>query len=213
MKYWVMGGAFVALCVWMILAAGGPRGGDGLYSIHNAVQYNEGLATVRELTEGPIVAFNAGQSLGPEETQALEEGREVAKRLTAYEPRAFGPAFLLANIEQALGDAEEAGRNYHQALLLIPKNTGDPSLRQTEAHIRFNLGRHYFNRNEFLKAEQYADEALVLQHNSSLYHTSAAQIKMRLQKRADARRLVEHALEIDPEDAVAKELAERLDGG
>ena len=213
MKYWALGAAFVGVCVWMVLAADRPQGAEGLYSIRSVVHYNEDLVRLHDLTEGPTTAYSAGRALSGEQTQALEEGREVARRLTAYEPRAFGPAFLLANIEQALGNADEAGRNYHQALLLIPKSTGDQSLRQTEAHIRFNLGQHYYNRNEFPRAELYADSAIELQHNSSLYHTAAARIKMRLNKRAEARELVEHALEIDPEDSVAKELAERLDGG
>ena len=212
MKYWALGGAFAAVCVWMVLAAGGPKGGEGLYSIQSAVQYNQGLATVRELTEGPILAHNAGRALSVEQTEALEEGREVARRLTAYQPREFGPAFLLANIEQALGNADEAGRNYHQALLLIPKNTGDKNLRQTEAHIQFKLGQHYYNRDEFARAEVHADFALALEHNSSLYHIAAASIKMRLDKPAEARQLVEHALEINPDDSEAKELAKRLDG-
>ncbi|MCH7945532.1 MAG: hypothetical protein IIC73_05890 [Armatimonadetes bacterium] len=212
-RYGALGAAIAAVCVWMVLAAGRRQGDEGLYSIQNPAQYNAGLTTVRELTGGPIRAHDAGRALSGEQTMALEEAREVARRLTAYEPRAFGPAFLLANIEQALGNADEAGRNYHQALLLIPKDTGDQNLRQTEAHIQFKLGQHYYNRNEFSKAEMYADAALALQHNSSLYHTAAARIKMRLDKRAEARRLVEHALEIDPEDAAAKELSERLDGG
>ena len=213
MKYWVLGAAFVGVCVWMVFAAGRPQGSERLYSIWSAAHYNQDLARLHDLTEGPTAAYSAGRTLSGEQAQALEEGREVARRRTAYEPRACGPAFLLANIEQALGNADEAGRNYHQALLLIPKSTGDQNLRQTEAHIRFNLGWHYYNRNEFSKAELYADSAVELQHNSSLYHTAAARIKMRLNKRADARELVEHALEIDPEDAAAKELAERLDGG
>ena len=213
MKHWALGAAFVAVFVWMFLAAGRPAGDEGLYSIFNPIQYSEGFATVRDLTEGPILAHDAGTVLSGEQTLALEEGREVARRLTAYEPRAFGPAFLLANIEQALGNADEAGRNYHQALLLIPKDTGDQNLRQTEANIRFNLGQHYYNRNEFLKAEVYTDRALALHHDSSMYHAAAARIKMRLLKAADARRLVEHALEIDPEDAAVQELAARLDGG
>jgi len=210
MKLWVLGAAFVAVCVWMFFAAGRPGPGDGLHSILTASEYNERLAKVRELTQGPILSYNAGNALSGDETVALEEGREIARRLAAFDPLAFGPPFLLANIEQALGNSEEAGRNYQQALLQIEKNSGNPDMRETEANIRFNLGQHFYNKDEFEKAEKFSDSALALHHNSAVYHTAAASIKIRLNKLGEAREMVRHALEIDPNDAVAQQLADRL---
>jgi tetratricopeptide (TPR) repeat protein len=210
LKYWPFVLAFVAVAVWMMIAGRTPTGDEGLYTILTDEQYEQTLARVRELTKGPLIAYDSGQKLTNKQLDDLREGRTLVRRLIAYQPRNFPPYVIMGKTQRALGEMDEAVRNYEQALLLMPEDSTDPDVLWTAADVRYDLGVHYYNTSDYATAEGYAEDAVARAPTNAAYMASLGAIKSQLGKLDEARYWTSEALKYDPNDLVATALDEEL---
>lgn len=206
MKHWPLIVVFIAVAAWMAFSGRTPTGDEGLFSITDGQQFNDVLLQVRELSQEPILTFDAGGKLTADQVDHLKEGKNLIRKLIAFAPTNFAPYVMLAKTQRALGETEEATRNYLQALELIPKDSKDPDVVLTGAEVKYDLSTYYYERNEYEKAETLADEAIGTMPTNARYLSGAATIKSQLGKPNEARRLVDMALQYDPNDATARNL-------
>ncbi|HXH61026.1 MAG TPA: tetratricopeptide repeat protein [Fimbriimonadaceae bacterium] len=206
MKLWLPVGLFVAVAAWMVFAAHSPSDKQGLYTIQNDVQFNEVLGKVRDLIQQPIVNFDSGVKLTDQQVKDLKEGETLIKQMVAYAPANFGPYVMLAKTQRALGEMDQALRNYQQALDMAPKDSNEPSVVITIAEVKFDLGSYYYERSEYDKADKLVDEAIGAVPDNAKYLSTSAAIKSQIGKPNEARTLVDRALKLNPNDATAKSL-------
>lgn len=210
MKYWPVLLVFAAVAGWMVYASGPASLDAGKYSILNDDQYKEVLAKVQELTTKPLVTFDEGTKLSEGQLDDLRQGVELTKKLIAFQPRQFGPYFVLAKAQKALGNVDEAIRNCEQALLLVPKNSKDPEVLSVAAEIEHVVSIYYYEKGLYNQAEVHADRAVQELTTNPDYLAGAAAIKAQLGKLDDARLYVSTALAIDPNNPTALDLDQAL---
>ncbi len=201
---------FIGLAAWMIVAGRQPTGEEDRYKILTGEQFDAALAKVRDLTQDPILKFDEGRKLTEKQVDDLKEGAKKIQQLIAFEPTNFVPYVMLAKSQRALGQAEEAARNYQQALLLLPKEIKDQDTLWTAAEVNYDLGTHYYENGEYKKAEQYALEAVQMINTHPKYLVGLAAIQAQLGKFKDARTLLDSAMQIDPDNEFSKSLDAEL---
>jgi tetratricopeptide (TPR) repeat protein len=210
MKYLPALVLFIGLATWMIVAGRKPSGDEDTFKILTAEQFDAALSKVRDLTQDPILTFDEGKKLTSSQLDDLREGTEKIKQLIAFEPTNFGPYVMMAKSQRALGRAEEAVRNYKQALLLLPKEIKDQETLWTAAEVNYDLGTHYYELGDFRKAEEYALEAVLLINTHPKYLVGLAAIQAQLGKLKDSRALLDSAMQIDPDNEFSKSLDAEL---
>lgn len=206
MKYWPLLLVFAAIGAWMYFAAGAPSPDKGLFSILDDDQYRQVMAKVQELTTQPLVDVEEGRKLTETQRKNLERGVQLTKQLIAFQPREFGPYFVLAKAQKALGAVDNAIRNCEQALLLVPKNSDSPEVQSVAAQIEHTVAIYYYEKGLYQQAEAHADNAVKAFVTNPDFLAGAAAIKAQLGKLDDARLYVDTALAIDPNNLTAKDL-------
>jgi len=201
---------FIGLATWMIVAGRQRTGEEDRYKILTGEQFDAALVKVRELTQDPILKFDEGRKLTSKQVDDLKEGTKKIQQLIAFEPTNFVPYVMLAKSQRALGQAEEAARNYQQALLLLPKEIKDQDTLWTVAEVNYDLGTHYYETGDYKKAEQYALEAVQMINTHPKYLVGLAAIQAQLGKFKDARTLLDTAMRMDPENQFSKSLDAEL---
>jgi tetratricopeptide (TPR) repeat protein len=209
-KVWIPLALFAALAAWMFLAARTPTGDEDLFAILSPEQYNETLKKVQELTFDPIVASDQGKKLGKEQVENLRKGSEMIRQMIAFEPTNFGPYAMMAKTKRALGEMDEAVRNYKQALLLIPKEITDEETLWTAAEVHHDLATFYYDKGDDKNAEEHAIQAVMLINDNPKYLIALAAVQAQLGKVKDARSNLDVALGLDPENPVGKTLDAEL---
>ncbi len=210
MKFWPALVLFAALVGWMLIAGRQPTGDEDVYKIISLDQYNAALATVRDLTQDPILKFDEGKQLTKDQLDNLKVGAKKIRQMIAFEPTNFGPYVMMAKSQRALGNAEEAVRNYKQALLLLPKEMTDEETLWTAAEVNYDLGLYYYENGEDKKAEPYALQAVQLVNTHPKYLVGLAAVQAQLGKLKEARILLDTAMKIDPNNTFSKSLDEEL---
>ena len=190
----------------MITAGRTPTGEEDLYSILSDAEYNQALKQVQELTQLPITMYDEGSKLSAGQIEDLRKGIELTKKLIAFQPTQFGPYFVMAKAQKALGNVDEAIRNGEQALLLVPMDAQDLETQSVVAEIAHVVSVYYYDTGKYERAEQLSDQAVQLFTTNPDYLAGAAAIKSQLGKLDDARLYVDTALAIDPKNPTALEL-------
>ncbi len=201
---------FVGLAAWMLYAGRKPTGEEGVYQIVTLEQYDVALAKVRDLTQDPILKFDEGKKLTQHQVEDLKVGTKKIRQMIAFQPTNFGPYVMMAKSQRALGQAEEAVRNYKQALLLLPQEIKDQETLWTAAEVNYDLGTHYYEHGDFKQAEKYALEAVQMVNTHPKYLVGLAAIQAQLGKLKDARLLLDTAMLMDPDNKFSKSLDAEL---
>lgn len=210
MKYWPALLLFVVLAAWMFFAARTPTGEEDRFEILTLEQYQASLAKVRDLTQQPIIDFDAGKYLSKAQLDQLKEGSETIKKMIAFDPTNFGPYVMMAKSQRALGNAQEAVRNYKQALLLVPKEIKDQDTLWAAAEAHHDLAAYYYEEGDDKKAEEHAMQALMLVNQNPKYLITFAAIEAQLGKLKEARANLDAALKMDPQNPMGLELDAEL---
>jgi tetratricopeptide (TPR) repeat protein len=187
-----------------------PTGEEDLYSILGDDEYNQVLALVQDLTQGPITQVDSGLKLNPQQVEDLQRGIDLTKQLIAYQPTQFGPYFVMAKSQYALGNIDEAIRNGEQALLLIPTEDPGQEVLSVHAELAHTLATYYYDKGSYKRAEELADTAVQIHTTNPDYLATAGAIKAQLGLQADAREYANLALALDPKNVNAIELDKAL---
>jgi tetratricopeptide (TPR) repeat protein len=210
MKYWPAIVLFLGLAGWMFFSARTPTGEEGLFRILNPEQYNATLEQVKDLTFDPIIEADQGRKPTKMQVENLKAGSEKIKQLIAFDPTNFGPYAMMAKTQRALGNMDEAVRNYKQALALIPESITDQETLWTAAEVHHDLATFYYEKGDDKSAEEHAIAAVMLVNENPKYLIGLAAVQSQLGQLKEARANLDIALRLDPTNPVGKELDAEL---
>lgn len=163
----------------------------------DANEYQAALERVQTLTKGPFEAMHEGQPISEREKEGLKEANKLIDGLIAYNPDSYAPYILRGLTKRSLGDKEGAVLAYEQGIALSPK---EPNEIESAAvgRIYDELGTLYFEEQDFVKAETYADKATQLVPLDPSILTNTASVKIQLKKTEEAKVLLASALRLVP---------------
>jgi tetratricopeptide (TPR) repeat protein len=209
-RYWPL--VFVGvLAVALLLSNGTARLPNGDEAIISAAQYDQVAKEVRELTLESIEKTEKGENLSENELSHLRKASRLIDRMNKFEPTLSTNHFLQGKIHLLLNEPTLAEDEFKQCVLLAPGNasarpTDAQAIQATAAEAHYQLSQLLLARNHKDLAFQAANEAVKIVPQSSNYWTARASALNELRKAAEAKKDLQTALKLDPNNARAKSL-------
>jgi tetratricopeptide (TPR) repeat protein len=182
---------------------------EGVPLISNVSQYNDTLRRAVDLSKGPLEAYDLGDELTAGQLNDLREAARLYDGVDLFWPTKFAPYLPAGKIYYILGDQELAQERLQQCIENAPLEQ-DPSVRGVvnatvyEAHYSLSLVK--FALGDYKAAYAEANIAASGVPNSANYLAARASAAVQLKKVAEARKDVEQALKLDPNNKKSLQL-------
>lgn len=190
---------------------------EDLPPITNVNDANQALNKLEQLTVGPFEKLRKREPLTAAETIDLELADKVVTRVVEYDPVNPGYASIQAKTKMALGQWDEAEKILSNALINQPSVLDDVTA-TIYADLHADLSRVYFEKQEYLAANDEIHKARTVFPLDPWYMTDQASILIEIANREvsqvlydKAKELCQKALEYDPGHTHAKELLKFLE--
>lgn len=193
----------------VLVGACGPSSAPGNL-IRDNEQYISTLSQVADLTRGPFAAVHDGHPVSESERRDLLKAEKMIDALIAYKPDNYGPYILKGLTMRALDRPKEAERAYKQGLLYTPETLRTED-KIAVSQVHDEIATLYFEQQNYAAAEEHADKAVSLSSDNPSVLANAASVKIQLSKLDEARKLLNQAAKLDPNDARTKQLLRLID--
>lgn len=216
-RYWPIVAIVVLLAV-LLLSNQQAKLPTGETAITTGAEYQDARAKFDELAVPMIQRFEAGEELGPEDLKKVRRGGELLDSMTAFIPANSGNYFLAGKVHTILGEPSIAIEKYRQCILVAPN---DAALRPADASIiKSSAARASYEVSLLLllqgdkKGALEAANAAVEQFpNQAEFFVARASALNELRRVAEAKRDLQAALQIDPNNARAQTLLRFISKG
>ncbi len=197
----------LATAVLAALALWGCGKPGRLYTgpIASPTQMRDVQAKARELSLRPLQKHQAGVELTEADLRSLRSALELISPLADSTGSEFGPSALAGMISVALGD-DVAAKTYLQRALAKAPDTDSPEVTQTLGELHAELADVELRAGNLEVAERQARMANEAFPNNADYLALQASIAYELEKRDEARELVDRALSLVPDHRRANAL-------
>ena len=209
---WAAPVAFVAvLGAAMFLSNQTARLPNGEAPIASDQDYTEAMTKVEDLSQDRIKAYDAGRPLTPDDLKRLREAGVLTDRMAAYAPLMASLFFLSGKIHHVLGEDTVAEERFRQCTLGIDQqakaqSSNAANLVATGAEANYQLSMLLLVRRDLKGALAAADTAVRTVPQSSYYLTARASALNELRRTAEAKKDLQQALALDPNNRRAAAL-------
>lgn len=171
--------------------------------VQSTGQYDALLEDARKLSEGPLIKFEQREKLSDSELTDLEKSYDIFQGLSEFNPTIYANFVAMGKIQRALGHDVPAMQNYQQALNLRPLQiTNEDKLVLAECSAE--IARILILNQRYGDAESMAHDAIEDAPKNATYYALLAGIKVQQKDIETAKKILDEAFKIDPENSEAK---------
>lgn len=173
--------------------------------IGSGSEYQQVLKEAAEASQKPLEKMARDEALTPDDRTQLSTAASLFEGIVAYQPQGFAPYLALGMIYRGLNDSERAERSLRQALNNLPGNPS-PEIKQTVAEVHYQLSRVLFDKKDYDGAIAEASTAEQSNPENADYPTAKAAALLQANRVSDAKKALEAALKLDPQNKRAQTL-------
>jgi tetratricopeptide (TPR) repeat protein len=208
----LIGTAVLAGLVWLIFFNGQSR--DSIPVIRTNDQYEDVLKDAQAHSEKEFARFDGGNELSSSEKDNVRHAALDFEGAIAYEPEKYTNYFGAGKCYYVLGDYNRALDRLAQCMLKQnPIGESNDYYIQTLSEAHYLSSLILFEQHRYDLAARDAEIAANYVPQSALYPLAQARAELQLGHEDKARHLVEQALNKDPQNPGANQLARFLRAG
>lgn len=189
----------------VLLILVGCRSGSGIPLIRSSEEYDRVALEAKELSVDILTRYDLGESLTAHDKAQLRTALDKFEGMRGFKPTEWGPYFGAAKVHMVFGEDAEALRLFHGCMINAP--ISDPLAKATSAEAAYLASQIHEKAGDYENAKKAALQAVTLVTVSANYYAQLGSAELQLKDEKAATKSVKKALELDPENPRALQLA------